>query len=130
MFTAFPSDKKFCPVACLRGYEKRTEDKRTPNKKEPRPLFLSYVKPYKPVTSQRVAYWIKELLELAGVNTSEFGAHSVRGASTTAALKKGVGLDLILQVADWSKNSTFRQFYYRPAQTNPAMEFGKAVLKI
>ena len=117
-------------MACLRGYEKRTEDKRTPNKKEPRPLFLSYVKPYKPVTSQRVAYWIKELLELAGVDTSEFGAHSVRGASTTAALKKGVGLDLILQVADWSKNSTFRQFYYRPAQTNPAMEFGKAVLKI
>ena len=95
-FTAFPSDKKLCPVACLREYEKRTEDKRSSSKKEPRPLFLSYVKPYKPVTSQRVAHWIKEFLDLAGVDTSEFGTHSVRGASTTAALKNGVGLDLIL----------------------------------
>ena len=44
-FTAFPSDKKLCPVVCLREYEKRTEDKRSSSKKELRPLFLSYVKP-------------------------------------------------------------------------------------
>ena len=53
-------------------------------------LFLSYIKPSKPVTPQRVAHWIKEILDLTGVATSEFSAHLVRGASTTAALKKSV----------------------------------------
>ena len=41
------------------------------------PLFLSYVKPHKPVTSQRIAHWIKDSLKEAGVDTGTFKAHSV-----------------------------------------------------
>ena len=79
-------------------------------------LFISYVKPHKPVTSQRIAHWIKDLLTEAGVNTAVFKAHSVRGASTSAAVAKGVSIQDVLKTADWSKEPTFRKFYYRPSE--------------
>ena len=85
---------------------------------KPAPFFLLYLKPHKPVTTQRMAHWIKDLLKEAGVNTDVFKAHSVRGASTSAALKKGVHLNDILNTADWSKESTFKRFYCRTAQEN------------
>jgi len=54
------------------------------------------------------------MLTEAGIDTEMFKAHSVRGASSSAALRKGVHISDILQTADWSKDSTFKWFYYRP----------------
>ena len=118
LFGAFPEDAKLCVAHCLRQYERITQEMRPENIKDPRPLFLSYVKPHKPVTSQRIAHWIKDFLSEAGVDTTIFKAHSVRGASTSAALTKGVSIQDILHTADWSSDSTFRRFYYRPAKEN------------
>ena len=42
-------------------------------------------------------------------------AHSVRGASASAALRKGVSIGDVLSTADWTRESTFRRFYYRDA---------------
>ena len=36
----------------------------------PNPLFLSYIKPHKPILSQRIAHWIKDMLSEARVDTS------------------------------------------------------------
>ena len=119
-FGAFPANTHLCVVKCLQQYETVTEQYR-PKEQEPNPLFLSYIRPYKPITSQRIAHWIKNLLEEAGVDTSVFKAHSVRGASATVALNKGVSLSDILNTADWSKDSTFRRFYYRPTESNNYM---------
>ena len=83
-------------MQCLRQYEKATLKFRTKGQDSPDPLFLSYIKPNKPVTSQRIAHWIKDLLKEAGIDVSIFKAHSVRGASTTAALSKGVSVADIL----------------------------------
>ena len=66
------------------------------------------------MTSHRIAHWSKDLLTEAGVTTAVFKAHSVRGASTSAARANGVSIQDILKTADWSKESTFRKFYYRP----------------
>ena len=63
-----------------------------------------------------MAHWIKDLLKEAGVNTDMFKAHSVRGVSTSAVLKKGVHLNDIFNMADWSKESTFKRFYCWAAQ--------------
>ena len=52
-------------------------------------------------------------LKEAGIDTNTFSAHSVMGASTTAAMDKGVTLSDILHTADWSSDTTFWQFYYR-----------------
>ena len=83
------------------------------------------IRPHKLVTSQRIAHWIKDLLGLAGIDTSIFKAHSTRGAATTAAHRKGVRVSDILQVADWSTESTFNRYYYRPNR-DPA--FARSVL--
>ena len=81
---------------------------------KPDPLFSSYVKPHKQVTAQRLAHWVKDLLKEAGVDTEIFKAHSVRGTSTSAVLKKGLYIKYILETADWNRQSTFRKFYCRP----------------
>ena len=118
IFGAFPSDSRLCVIRCLQQYEATTRVYREENPGSPQLLFLSYVKPHKPVTSQRLAHWLKELLGKAGIDTSVFKAHSVRGASSTAASMKGVLIEDILRTADWSTDSTFRRFYYRPTLAN------------
>ena len=125
MFGAFPEDDRLCVVKCLKHYEAVTMHHRNKEPGSPQPLFLSYIKPHGPVTSQRIAHWLKEILGKAGVDTSTFKAHSVRGASSTAASEKGVLIEDILRTADWSSDSTFQRFYYRPSQQN---SYAQAVL--
>ena len=117
-FGAFPEDKRLCVVECLRRYKERTAEFQQQDREIPNPLFLSYVKPHRPVTSQRIAHWVKDMLKVAGVDTNEFSAHSVRGVSTSAAMAKGVRLSDILAMADWSRDSTFKRFYYLPSTTD------------
>ena len=82
------------------------------------PCFChTYIQPHGPVTSQRLSHWLKEMLQKAGVDTAVFKAHSVRGASSTAASEKGASMEDILRTADWSTDSTFRRFF-RPSHNN------------
>ena len=125
-FARFPSNSKLCPVETLRCYLKATRTIRPaiPSSK-PDPLFISYVKPHKPVTAPSLARWLRSLLKASGVNSDVFKAHSVRGASTTAAANSNVPLSEILKMADWSSPSTFRKFYYKPVHSST---FAHAVL--
>ncbi|XP_019857980.1 PREDICTED: uncharacterized protein LOC109586243 [Amphimedon queenslandica] len=77
-------------------------------------LLLSLKKRHNPVSSSTIGRWIKSLLTDAGVNTSIFGAHSTRAASSSAAKKAGVPLIDIMKAAGWSRSSTFERFYYKP----------------
>ena len=119
-FAAFPEDQNLCVVRCLKEYEKQIEAFRPKSREADNSLFLSHIWPHRPVTSQHIAHWVKDRLSEAEVDTSWFKAHSVRGAVTSAALNKGVTLGDILQVADWSSDSTFRRFYYRPTHDHSA----------
>ena len=112
---AFPLDKNLCPVECLRSYEERTIDFRPKNDSLPNPLFLSFIRPHNPVCSSSLARWIKSFfLSLSGIDSTIFSAHSLRGAATSTALIQGVSVSEILSMADWSQESTFRKFYYKP----------------
>ena len=42
-------------------------------------------------------HWLREVMERAGVDTSVFKAHSIRGASTSAALDRGGKIFLLQQ---------------------------------
>ena len=84
----------------------------------PNRLLLSYIRPHKPITSDTLGRRVKEVLARAGIDTNIFKAHLVRGASATAAHNKGASLEDILHLADWSTDSMFRRFYYRPTH-NP-----------
>jgi hypothetical protein len=123
--SAFPDDFDLCPVECLKCYEVKTREFRPSDIYVPNKLFLSYIHPHNPVTSSTLARWIKNILQLAGIDTSIFTAHSFRGASTSEALNQGISIPEILSMASWSRSSTFQKFYYRP-QFNSSP--GKAVL--
>ena len=120
-FPSFPHDPGLCPVVTLKVYEARTASYRGDEQR----LFLALIKPYKAVTSSTIARWLKSLLEAAGIDTSIFNAHSVRGASSSAAVNLGITTNDILKTADWSSESVFQKFYYKPTE-NPS--FGRAVL--
>ena len=86
-FGGFPDDDKLCVRACLRQYEDCTREYRNQGNTT---LFISYVKPHKPVSAQRIAKWIKATIGEAGIDTNIFSAHSTRGAASTAAVKQGI----------------------------------------
>ena len=110
-----------CPVSTLKEYENRTKSLRGGETK----LLVAIIKPHKAVSSSTVARWLKSLLEASGVDVSIFSAHSVRGASSSAAASVGISTSDILKAAGWSSESTFQRFYYRSTE-NPS--FGRAVL--
>ena len=56
---------------------------------------------------------------------SIFTAHSTRSASASAAADSGITSSDILKAADWSTESVFRKFYYRPTH-DPL--YGRTVL--
>ena len=122
---SFPQNALLCVCKCLAEYECRTLEWRPTDPSKPNQLLLSYITPHKPVSSATVARWLKELMQLAGIDTSLFKGHSIRGAVTTEAARQGFSIPDILQFADWSQQSTFIKFYYRP-QFNPSA--GRAVL--
>lgn len=109
-FTDKPS---ICPAKCLVDYLEITGNIR--NEVESSNLFITYKRPHKPVTSQTISRWIKDMLAESGVDVTRFSAHSTRHAATSTARAAGVSLDAIRKTAGWSNTSqTFARFYNRP----------------
>ena len=88
-------------------------------------LLISHVKPHKKVVSSTVSRWLLLGLNMAGVDTDQFKAHSVRGAATSASKNIGVAMRDILATAGWSSDSTFSKFYHRPSANS---KLAKALL--
>lgn len=76
-------------------------------------LFLSWIGKHDSVTSSTIARWLKNCLQEAGVDTEVFKAHLVRGAASSKVAWSGVTVSDILQVADWSSESTIGVFYFK-----------------
>ena len=88
-------------------------------------LFIAIIKPHLLVTSSILARWLKKVIGDSGIDTSIFKTHSVRSAATAAAANQGVTTEKIMKAADWSLESSFQRFYYKPVHhTN----FGRRVL--
>lgn len=121
-YPKFPHNKQLCPVETLTMYIKRTESIRKGTADR---LFLAVVNPHNPVSSSTIARWLRTVLEKAGIDTAIFKAHSVRGAAATAAAAAGITTMDIMNAADWSTESVFQKFYYKPSYN---ATFGKAVL--
>ena len=100
--------KELCVYKTLDYYLKATENLRNSTR-----LLVSYIKPYRAVTSSTVGRWIKTMLGQAGVDTEQFSSHSIRCASTSKAIAS-VSTDVILATAGWTEESTFRKFYNKP----------------
>ncbi|KAL0879323.1 hypothetical protein ABMA27_003101 [Loxostege sticticalis] len=106
----FLEKPQICPAKTLVTYINMTKTKRNNCEN----LFISFKKPYNKVTSQTISRWIKDTLSDSGIDTSIFTAHSTRHASTSAAKRCGVNIDVIRKTAGWSESSkTFAKFYNR-----------------
>jgi len=128
-FTSFAGDSTICPVTTLRAYEERTERFRADLPCDSRSkLFLSFIGQHTPVSSSTIARWLKCFMAEAGIDTSIFKAHSIRGASCSTAAGAGVTTKDILDAADWSSEGTFQRFYCRELNKDDKTTFGTAVL--
>lgn len=121
----YPKNKKICAASALECYIRRTEETR----KGIKSLFITNKKPFKAATPQTLSHWVKDTLTESGINTSIFTAHSTRHASTSAAKRKGLDLDVLRRTAGWTKDSkTFTRFYDLNLTTDKSA-FAKAILK-
>ncbi len=127
ILSAYPHDKTICVVRTLLEYLRRTKTFRNSQTK----LFLSYAAPHKEIGAQTVSRWLKLCLTEAGIDVM-FKSHSFRAASTSAAARKGVPIDFILQTAGWTNSSTFAKFYNRSSSIispkGPQTIFANSVL--
>ncbi|KAJ8021950.1 hypothetical protein HOLleu_39297 [Holothuria leucospilota] len=90
-------------------------------------LFISYVKPYKPVSRDTLGRWIKTVLASAGIDVGVFKAHSTRSAAVSAAKQNSLPVEHILKTAGWKSESTFAKFYNKPISHTDS-SFSSAVL--
>ena len=112
---SFPHNERLCQVDTLRHYLKATRNLRPVFlSSKPDPLFVPYVKPNNPITAPTLSRWLRMVLKNAGIDTDIFQAHSVRGASKTAAVNRNIPLDDVMKMADLSRVSTFQKFCYKP----------------
>ena len=122
-FKAFPFNPALCPVKAIKEFLHCTN--RIEKKSIVGPLFISYASPFKPVKSATIARYIREMLLLAKIDISSFSAHSVRGASTSAANRRNLSISDICKAAGWSSCKTFATFYNKDVATK---NFGEEVL--
>lgn len=88
-FTSYPADPGICVVTTLKMYLARTRCKRGDYKQ----LFISYLKPFKPVSRRTIRRWIKAVMSSSGINVEVFRPHSTRAAATSKASASFVPLD-------------------------------------
>lgn len=110
-YPAFPHHSKLCVVQCLKCYEDSTREFRNDVSGQ---LLISLQKPLRPVTAATLSRWVTWLLQLAGIDTAAFGAHSLRGAIPSKAFASGSHLEDIMAAADWSSDTTLKTFYHKP----------------
>ena len=109
-------NEKLCIISHLKAYIQKTESLR-----QGKELFVSYVKPHKHISRDTLSRWIKSILDMAGIDSNIFSAHITRAASTSAAYNRAASIDSILNAAGWSKDSTFKKFYWKPVQKQKSL---------
>ena len=106
---AFDQEPNLCVIRHLKAYVDKTSVLRSDTNSNQ--LLLSFQKPFKPVSKDTISRWIKNVLKDACIDTTKFGTHSTRAASTSAAAKAGTPPEVILESAGWSNCGTFAKFY-------------------
>lgn len=120
----FKERPKLCPALTLKKYIDATKVFR---KKEHDFVFLTIKRPHSVASKQTLSKWVKKMLELAGIDISQFKPHSTRHSSSSAALRQGISIETIRRTVGWSEGSSvFAKFYNRPLSDRTA--YAKAIL--
>ncbi|XP_063406029.1 uncharacterized protein LOC134689987 [Mytilus trossulus] len=111
---SYQSDKLLDPKRSIYYYLKKTAPFRNSDSEFEIKLFLSFIEPHKPVTSQTISSWIVNAIKCAyNEKDKKFRAHSTRALGPSWALFNGASVKSIMDTADWTKESTFTRFYLR-----------------
>lgn len=121
---AYFHDPWLCIVKCIQEYLTPT----MPLRGDETQLLISFVRPHKVVSKDTIGRWIKSVLANSSIDTSQFGAHSTRAASTSAAKNCGLDMATIMKAAGWLNASTFALFYRKPIQQSSTADFSQAIL--
>lgn len=101
------NDSSICSVVTLEHYLSRTNSLRDNHSQ----LFISYNKPYHPVSTDTISRWLKNVMFEAGIDVNMFKPHSTRAASTSYDKLSNVPMELIMKSAGWTNCKTFETFY-------------------
>ncbi len=108
---AYPIDEMLCVVKLLKEYLTRTASLRG------KQLFISYVKPFSPVSHDAISRWVKTIMQIASIDTVKFKPHSTRAASTSAAQRNAVPLEKKkLTAAAWKSDCVFAKYYNKSVE--------------
>lgn len=109
-----PDAPNICPAVCTLEYIRHTSPFREYEDNIDRSLlFVSLDKRHANVKPGTISSWIKQGMNLAGIDTSTFKAHSIRGASVSNALARGITLKEIMKKGRWKSDSVLKRFYVR-----------------
>ena len=114
---AFPGNKQLDPMRALAIYLKKTEAFRREEKSDELKLFLCFIEPHRPVSSQTIGKWTVNTIKLAYDYDIKVTAHSTRAIGPSWALFKGASMSSIIEAVDWKTESTFTKFYFRNVDT-------------
>ena len=117
----FPPDRSISVFHVLETYLQKTGSIRG----SVNSLFISYIKPYKAVTSVTIGRWIRSVMLTSGINCDKYKAHSVRSASTSRAKNCQIPIQEIMKTAGWSSARTFCQFYDKKVEDT---DYSSAIL--
>ena len=112
-----------CPELCLvKNVLNYTSDVRLTRLSYPAP-FISTTNPFRPVSRDAIARWIKNTMKEANIDTGLFTAHTCRSVSTSKSKIAGLDIKIILNSANGTKDKTFKRFYFKETQKNYQADF-------
>ena len=100
------TEDKLCVVQNLTCYLEKTRQIRTASA-----LFLSYQKPYHPVSKDTVRRWVNDMMNKSGIDMNKYVTHSCRAAASSYAHKRKIPLKKIMDSCGWTSESTFANHY-------------------
>ena len=120
-------EPELCLLTTIGEYLRKTKDFRTSVTNQ---LFLTTIKPHKPVSRDTISRWIKLVIKQSGLDVTIYTPHSTRSATTSAAKNAGLPMTEILKSAGWTNENTFYRFYHKLIQGKQARSgFSESILK-
>lgn len=126
----FNEKPNICPAKTISDYMNKTREMRDQPATDR--LILTIKKPIHNATAQSISRWVKQAINDSGIDVSVYTSHSTRHASTSAAHRAGVSVDVIKRAAGWTGSSLcFAKFYNLPLDDSSLDgHFARAVFNI
>ena len=122
---SYPPDMRLCVIFVLNDYLSRTGKLRGNCKK----LFISYVKPFGPVSRGTISRWLKTVMSSLGIDLKSYSSHSIRSAVVSKAYQHAIPVEKIMQRAGWTNARTFAKNYKKPIEMEN-QRFHNAIFKM